>query len=117
MTEKPRGFWQRHRANLSIGKSWSCRFLCVKPGPIGQILSNSIWRSGNRSLLSLTLGLRKYGLAIMLMGLVEAEFRRMSEERKLADSKVVLRGAGDEGANERRLKTLLWTFWKMIHSF
>ena len=60
---------------------------------------------------------RKHGLAIMLMGLVEAEVRRMFEERKSADWTVVFEGTADESTNERRLKIVLWTFWTMNHNF
>ena len=40
----------------------------------------------------------------MLGCLVETEVRRLSEERKLADSEVVFEGPADESANERMFK-------------
>ena len=66
--------------------------------------------------IEVDVGLRKYGLATMLMGLVEAGFKGCLK-RKLADLDVVLRETADEGANERRLRTVRCAFRKVMYSF
>ena len=81
--------------DLGIGIGIGQALLLERAGAAGSV--HETWVSWN--------DLRKYGLAFMLVGFIETEARRMSEERKLVDS------------NERRLETARWMFGKIDYSF
>ena len=87
-------YWTEPELQNSVYKPWAYWINFVE-------LNVEVWGSNH---MVVDVGLWKHGLAIMLMALVEAKVRRMFEERKLADSKVVFERTADESANGRRFK-------------